>query len=795
MIFSNCIGPRQVAFLLTILMVILSGCAPSIREESNREDVEKSDDVPVPEGFRRLYLRINADASMDITSDVDFSRKTVNINGRDYAPGYNDDRNIWYVDVEESSFDAYTGIVMQEDSDFWYDESPISDISLPSVQFNHKFGDFAQIPLVGDYDPSLGGYIDFHLPYSVLEFQISGLDDITSIRLSSTDPVVGKVSWNRATHRFVYEGTSDHLVLNCTGSSDSERFRFLVMGTTLSSVTMRVCTRSHKSADISLGDIDLQPGEVYSRKLHLTPASDQLWFEGFDLCVWGGDVVADKPGVAPSTAAQSLEGDKSLDGYEYAMASVAPDVAGSGFIQKSFYQGQVTVTQSHGMSDTYIKSRCFDDNRYMLRCREHDGYISVGKGDRNRGWFALYPLERCGLKTVSNLDISFRICLDSSCSDDVLFLINGSEDAITRWFVDDAEGTLSAVSHYGTADTLRLAADVIGRGQWRNIRVLADNCTDLTALHWLGASGQDGEHGFYLDEISVCEQADSWDKSYDKLRILLWNIQNGMWADQPHYDNFVSFVQKYQPDICVWCEAKTNHQTGSGESLDAPPYLPDNWTELAARYGHSHVSVARRKTEAFPQVVTSRYPIEKLLQVGDIPNGNPVLHGAGLFRVKTTVSDVNLLTIHLRPDPSDGTSVDGDNLRLYEITEIFDATLNSDACSGMSDLIVLGDFNAISRKDVQFHSLPDNGTRYQVHDYIADNTSLIDVIGTRYSHCFMYTTASSRRIDYVYMDEASYRKITDACVLTERWTAPQETSISNFRIPSDHRPILIDMQY
>ena len=184
-----------------------------------------------------------------------------------------------------------------------------------------------------------------------------------------------------------------------------------------------------------------------------------------------------------------------------------------------------------------------------------------------------------------------------------------------------------------------------------------------------------------------------------------------------------------------------------------------------------------------------------LLQVGDIPNGNPVLHGAGLFRVKTTVSDVNLLTIHLRPDPSDGTSVDGDNLRLYEITEIFDATLNSDACSGMSDLIVLGDFNAISRKDVHFHSLPDNGTRYQVHDYIADNTSLIDVIGTRYSHCFMYTTASSRRIDYVYMDEASYRKITDACVLTERWTAPQETSISNFRIPSDHRPILIDMQY
>ena len=48
------------------------------------------------------------------------------------------------------------------------------------------------------------------------------------------------------------------------------------------------------------------------------------------------------------------------------------------------------------------------------------------------------------------------------------------------------------------------------------------------------------------------------------LRILYWNIQNGMWCDQGNdYNNFVAFVKKYNPDICVWCEAESVFQTGT----------------------------------------------------------------------------------------------------------------------------------------------------------------------------------------------------------------------------------------
>lgn len=47
------------------------------------------------------------------------------------------------------------------------------------------------------------------------------------------------------------------------------------------------------------------------------------------------------------------------------------------------------------------------------------------------------------------------------------------------------------------------------------------------------------------------------------LKVLYWNIQNGMWADQENnYDNFVEYVKSQDPDICVWCEAESRYRTG-----------------------------------------------------------------------------------------------------------------------------------------------------------------------------------------------------------------------------------------
>jgi hypothetical protein len=81
-------------------------------------------------------------------------------------------------------------------------------------------------------------------------------------------------------------------------------------------------------------------------------------------------------------------------------------------------------------------------------------------------------------------------------------------------------------------------------------------------------------------------------KKADLLKIIVWNIQNGMWSDQGNnYDNFVAWVKSYNPDVCIWCESRSNYQTGKKTAmLEDQVYLPDGWGELAQRYGHQYWS-------------------------------------------------------------------------------------------------------------------------------------------------------------------------------------------------------------
>ena len=76
----------------------------------------------------------------------------------------------------------------------------------------------------------------------------------------------------------------------------------------------------------------------------------------------------------------------------------------------------------------------------------------------------------------------------------------------------------------------------------------------------------------------------------EHVRLLYWNIQNGMWSGQgDNYDGFVEWVKKQNPDICVWCEAQTIYKTGTADPMEAADrYLTDNWEKLAMRYGHAY---------------------------------------------------------------------------------------------------------------------------------------------------------------------------------------------------------------
>ena len=100
------------------------------------------------------------------------------------------------------------------------------------------------------------------------------------------------------------------------------------------------------------------------------------------------------------------------------------------------------------------------------------------------------------------------------------------------------------------------------------------------------------------------------------LRLLYWNIQNGMWDGQTdHYTRFTKWVKEQHPDICVFCEASSIFQTGTDKSLPKEDrFLPGHWSELASRYGHSYVYLGGWR-DNYPQVITSRYPIENIKKI------------------------------------------------------------------------------------------------------------------------------------------------------------------------------------
>ena len=293
----------------------------------------------------------------------------------------------------------------------------------------------------------------------------------------------------------------------------------------------------------------------------------------------------------------------------------------------------------------------------------------------------------------------------------------------------------------------------------------------------------------------------------DRLKILVWNIQNGMWSDQGNnYDNFVSWVKSYNPDVCIWCEARSNYQTGKKTAMPKDKvYLPDGWGELAARYGHEYWSKGGHR-DNFPQVITSKYPVETVQRI--IGNGadSVVTHGAGHFKIRVKDQDINFVSLHTWPQkyaygiPASEQEANkaingGDYYRLMEITYICEHTIGQAADPDSEWWLMAGDFNAQSSLDnaTYKYELPD--TRFLVHDYVLQNTPYKDVIKERYPNEFKTTTSGTSRIDFVYCSPAMMKNVIYADVVRDYWTdkivKDPETS---FKHPSDHRPLMLTIE-
>ena len=290
------------------------------------------------------------------------------------------------------------------------------------------------------------------------------------------------------------------------------------------------------------------------------------------------------------------------------------------------------------------------------------------------------------------------------------------------------------------------------------------------------------------------------------LKVLYWNIQNGMWADQGNnYDNFVEFVTSEDPDICVWAEAESRYRTDTAVKMEGceEAYLPYNWDLLARRYGHQYVCIAGKR-DTFPQVVTSKYPV----RVVDRINGNGedivVVHGAGHVEVVVNGETINIVTVHTYPqkyaylaEDRKASAADngGDVFRAAEMKYICEQTILKQDPEGTGNWMMVGDFNAVSRVDNWHLGRPEEDKAFLLNDYVRSQTPYIDLIEKWYPGEYQKSTFSGRRIDFVYLTKPLFEKVTEARTIHDGFATTYRDPRKgiDFCHPSDHYPIIFTM--
>lgn len=297
-------------------------------------------------------------------------------------------------------------------------------------------------------------------------------------------------------------------------------------------------------------------------------------------------------------------------------------------------------------------------------------------------------------------------------------------------------------------------------------------------------------------------------KKNETVKILYWNIQNGMWADQGNnYDNFVEFVKRENPDICVWAEAESRYRTGTAVKMAGceEAYLPYNWDLLARRYGHEYVCIAGKR-DTFPQVVTSKYPLKVIQRITGNGDDIVVVHGAGYVQVDIEGEILNLVTVHTFParyaynaedEKKSAAENGGDIFREAEMKYICEETILKYDPQGKDNWMMLGDFNSVSRVDNWHLGRPEDDKAFLLHDYVHTNTPYIDLMEYKFPGEYVKSTFSKRRVDYIYMTESLAERIVDAAAITDGFATTHrcEGELSKFCDPSDHYPLTVTLKF
>lgn len=300
------------------------------------------------------------------------------------------------------------------------------------------------------------------------------------------------------------------------------------------------------------------------------------------------------------------------------------------------------------------------------------------------------------------------------------------------------------------------------------------------------------------------------------LRVLYWNIQNGMWAGQPdNYRAFVDWIDSWNPDICIFDEGAQIYYDGTDDHMpNEERYLPAHWGELCARWGHQYHFVTPRRPSTstpfglanYPQVISSRFPIDSVTIIKGNKPDTVVVNYSGWFQlhVEGVKKPLNIITLHLKYGkygyavPKERLQESADNYegelhRIKELTCILDHTVRKSDNPDKELWIMAGDFNSYSRKDNYVYKWDEESPAFQTQDYMLFHSPFIDLFNARYPDDFL-PTCGDLRIDYMYVSKPMLDACIDIYQKSDSYTERVRSGVSKFYIPSDHYPIIADFK-
>ena len=836
---------KTISAIIVLIVLGFVACDPQI-EQPEEPDQEPTDTTQTPEQDTTQTQKPEVGDSLEIKDGMarfllqdsplveatggrtDWTKVTVTVNGKAYVPAVQDDGKV-YVDVEDSEAAVYEAVLVTEETTKYHGDTPLEDVVHPFAYAYHTLGKtLTVLPKYASYDEEKGNLLSFSSGLSMIGLTVQGMTSISSIKVTDPQGTIlgGTGSYDPQTRSFKMEKGLPFMVLNCTNrgafvSSSGNVFMIPVRsGQYSKGLEVTICSADHLMCRTSIPSFTVDKDKVHSCMVTWKPDKNLLFYEGFDNMVWGGDVVAgeDSFGMNPVAGDMTIKSGRTLRGYETPLYPVSYEMAGAGYIQESnlsVTEGK-DVSGSRYLSDSYIKSRNIGGYLRLYRCQEYQGYISVG--DTYNG--IVEPVFAGEISDAHrDIVISFDICAASDFDDDLSFKATNGGNIISC-MVDGTElpETVFSRKFSKTGSTAALDRSAVtlpaSDGRWHNVELTVRNMNDKSTftLTTAASHSKPGAYRFYLDNYQVRTLKDHADRDGSTLRVMYWNIQNGMWADQDNnYNNFVAWVKKYNPDVCVWCEGETIFNTSGDKVYGTNRILPNAWASVAQRYGHNYWSKSEDR-DNYPQIITSKYPINTLAKIGQIGTTDAyVEHGSGLFEVEFNGHSVYFVSFHAFAhayDPkytSSGTDAqnasaalyEGDYHREKEIRYVYEQTIEK--YPSQSNWLMMGDFNSISSLDAEHHT-GINDTNWLLHDHILGKDYLKDIIAERNApeDFFSSINGDSRRIDFIYASPAMYDRIESTAIIIDSWTVlSQDKSVSDkgyFCRPSDHRPILVDFK-